>query len=126
MKKEIYNKLKFKAEREADTAFWFVLYDNCDSYKNNEINFHIGKLNIDIKNIQTLRDNNINDINISHDVFNITDERKKAIINSKLFKNIVTMELKKIDIIEYDINTIDFLDNDSKNDYFNICISENF
>jgi len=123
---ELYNKLQYRAEREADTAFWFCMYDNYDSYQNNEIDFSIDKLNISAKNIQVLRDNDINNINISHDKFNITDARKKAIINSKLFKKIVSMELEKIDTIKREINTIDFLDIDSLNDYFNIFISENF
>ena len=123
---ELYNKLQYRTEREADTAFWFLLYDNYNDYKNNEIEFSIGKLNINVKNIETLKNNNINDIIISHNKFNITDARKKAIINSKLFKKIVSMELEKIDTIEREINTIDFLDIDSLNDYFNIFISENF
>jgi len=123
---ELYNKLQYRTEREADTAFWFLLYDNYNDYKNNEIEFSIGKLNINVKNIETLKNNNINDIIISHDKFNITDAREKAIINSKLFKKIVLMELEKINTIEREINTIDFLDRDSLNDYFNIFISENF
>jgi len=127
MKKvEIYSQLQYKAKREADTALWFVLYNNYDSYKNNEINFHINKLNIDVKNIKALRDNNIDDITISHDKFEVTNARKLAIINSKLFKEIVNMELEKIDYIEKDIDYIDFDSIDSLNDYFNLFVSENF